>query len=48
MPKLMVMYPQPTDAAVFDKRYAGEHLPMADKLLTRVSKVTISPSLLHI
>jgi uncharacterized protein (TIGR02118 family) len=45
MPKLMVMYPQPTDAAVFDKRYVGEHLPMAGKLLTRVSGTTISKGL---
>lgn len=31
--KMMVMYPQPTDVAAFEKVYVDEHVPMAvDKL----------------
>lgn len=32
MPKLIVLYPPPTDAAVFERRYRGEHAPMVDKI----------------
>jgi uncharacterized protein (TIGR02118 family) len=28
MPKLIVLYPQPVDAATFERRYAQEHVPM--------------------
>ena len=27
--KLIVMYPTPTDVAIFESRYANEHVPMA-------------------
>ena len=28
MPKLIVLYPPPVDAVVFEQRYAQEHVPM--------------------
>jgi uncharacterized protein (TIGR02118 family) len=28
MPKLIVLYPPPVDAATFERRYAAEHVPM--------------------
>lgn len=28
MPKLIVLYPPPKDAAAFERRYATEHVPM--------------------
>src|SRR3954470_11292081 len=28
MPKLIVLYPPPTDAATFERRYGLEHVPM--------------------
>lgn len=28
MPKLVVLYPPPTDLAAFERRYASEHVPM--------------------
>jgi uncharacterized protein (TIGR02118 family) len=28
MPKLIVLYPPPVDAAVFERRYLGEHVPI--------------------
>jgi uncharacterized protein (TIGR02118 family) len=31
MAKLVVLYPQPTDAGLFDKRYAEEHVPLCQK-----------------
>ena len=31
--RLFVCYPHPTDAAVFEKAYAEEHLPMAGPIL---------------
>ena len=46
--KLIVMYPTPTDVAVFERRYEHEHVPMAvDKLAGKVrfdaSLVTSAP-----
>jgi len=33
MPKLIVLYPTPVDAATFERRYAVEHVPMVvDKI----------------
>ena len=40
MPKLIVMYPQPTDTAVFDARYRDEHLPMAGDCFKRAKGFT--------
>jgi len=35
--KLIVMYPTPTDVAVFERRYEQEHVPMAiDKLAGKI------------
>ena len=28
MPKLIVLYPPPVDAAIFERRYSAEHVPM--------------------
>jgi uncharacterized protein (TIGR02118 family) len=28
MPKLIVLYPPPADAAIFERRYSSEHAPM--------------------
>ena len=28
MPKLIVLYPSPVDAATFERRYSAEHVPM--------------------
>ena len=28
MPKLIVLYPPPVDAATFERRYSAEHVPM--------------------
>jgi uncharacterized protein (TIGR02118 family) len=33
MPTLMVLYPTPTDAATFDRRYRDEHAPMVSEHL---------------
>jgi uncharacterized protein (TIGR02118 family) len=33
--KIFVCYPHPKDAAVFEKAYAEEHLPMAGPILAR-------------
>jgi uncharacterized protein (TIGR02118 family) len=32
MPKLIVLYPPPTDAAAFERRYRDEHVPLAFKI----------------
>jgi uncharacterized protein (TIGR02118 family) len=32
MPKLIVLYPPPTDTAVFERRYLAEHTPMTKKI----------------
>ena len=37
--KLTVMYPPPTDVAEFERRYQGEHLPMAVEKLKGKTKV---------
>jgi uncharacterized protein (TIGR02118 family) len=37
--KLLVVYPKPKDEAEFARRYEAEHLPMAARLLTGVTKV---------
>ena len=35
--KLIVMYPTPTDVAVFERRYEHEHVPMAvEKLAGKI------------
>jgi uncharacterized protein (TIGR02118 family) len=35
--KLIVMYPTPTDVAVFERRYEQEHVPMAvEKLVGKI------------
>ncbi|WP_411725233.1 EthD family reductase [Methyloglobulus sp.] len=46
--KLIVMYPTPTDVAIFERRYANEHVPMAvEKLAGKTrfvaSLITSSP-----
>lgn len=41
MPKLLVMYPPPKDVAEFDRRYKGEHLPMAAENLSRVKGLSV-------
>jgi uncharacterized protein (TIGR02118 family) len=38
MPKLMVLYPPPTDVEAFERRYREEHVPMAQKNLVGVTK----------
>jgi uncharacterized protein (TIGR02118 family) len=37
--KMMVAYPQPKDAAVFDRVYAQEHVPMAVAKLQGKTKI---------
>jgi|SRR4051812_41356714 len=32
MPKLIVLYPTPTDVAVFERRYRDEHMPLVDRI----------------
>lgn len=32
MHRLVVLYPQPTDPAAFERHYVGTHLPLADRL----------------
>ncbi len=46
--KLIVMYPAPTDVAVFERRYEQEHVPMAiEKLAGKIrfdaNLVTLAP-----
>ena len=38
MPKIMVLYPPPTDVETFERRYRDEHIPMARKNLVGVTK----------
>lgn len=38
MPKLIVLYPPPTDAAVFERRYSQEHAPMVHEKISGVTK----------
>ena len=37
--KILVMYPRPQDIAMFEKRYAEEHLPLARKHLGASSQL---------
>lgn len=37
--KILVMYPRPTDVAVFERRYAEEHMPLARKHLRGASRL---------
>jgi uncharacterized protein (TIGR02118 family) len=38
MPKLIVLYPPPTDVETFERRYRDEHIPMAQANLSGVTK----------
>lgn len=42
MPKLIVLYPPPTDTATFEQRYASEHVPMVSQKLTGVTRFIAS------
>ena len=41
-PKIMVMYPRPTDVAVFERAYMDEHMPMAREKITGFSRVVMT------
>lgn len=38
MPKLVVLYPPPTDAAVFERRYTQEHAPIVHSKIPGLKK----------
>ena len=38
MPKLIVLYPPPTDPATFDRRYSSEHAPMVGQKVPGLKK----------
>ncbi len=38
MPKLIVLYPQPIDAATFERRYSVEHVPMVFEKIPGLKK----------
>lgn len=38
MPKLIVLYPPPTDVATFERRYQSEHAPMVIQKVPGVKK----------
>ena len=38
MPKLIVLYPQPSDAATFERRYGVEHVPMVFEKIPGLQK----------
>jgi uncharacterized protein (TIGR02118 family) len=38
MPKLIVLYPPPTDSAVFERRYTSEHAPMVSEKIPGLTK----------
>lgn len=38
MPKLIVLYPPPSDAATFEGRYSAEHAPMVMKKIPGLKK----------
>jgi uncharacterized protein (TIGR02118 family) len=40
---LFVIYPPPADPALFDRQYASDHLPLAAKSLTGVTRVVTHP-----
>ncbi len=42
MPKVIVLYPPPKDVETFERRYREEHVPMAQKNLTGVTKFIAS------
>ncbi len=42
MPKLIVLYPPPTDAAVFERRYRSEHAPMVLEKIPGLKKFVAS------
>ena len=38
MPKLVVLYPPPTDVATFERRYRAEHAPMVHEKIPGLKK----------
>ena len=38
MPKLIVLYPSPVDAATFERRYSAEHVPMVFEKIPGLKK----------
>jgi uncharacterized protein (TIGR02118 family) len=40
--KLVVIYPPPTDAEAFEKVYAEEHLPLATKKISGMTKAVLT------
>jgi uncharacterized protein (TIGR02118 family) len=38
VPKLIVLYPPPVDAATFDRRYQNEHAPMVHEKISGLKK----------
>jgi uncharacterized protein (TIGR02118 family) len=42
MPKLIVLYPPPTDVAVFERRYRAEHAPMVLEKIPGLKKFVAS------
>lgn len=38
MPKLIVLYPPPVDAATFERRYSVEHVPMVFEKIPGLKK----------
>lgn len=38
MPKLIVLYPNPTDAETFERRYRDEHVPMVHEKIAGLKK----------
>ena len=38
MPKLIVLYPTPVDAATFERRYSVEHVPMVFEKIPGLKK----------
>lgn len=40
--KIVVIYPQPTDAAEFERVYAQEHLPMVEDKLKGVTRLVLT------
>ena len=41
-PKIMVMYPRPTDVAVFERAYLDEHMPLAQAKITGFTRVVMT------
>ncbi|HEU4563300.1 MAG TPA: EthD family reductase [Gemmatimonadaceae bacterium] len=42
MPKLLVLYPPPTDAATFERRYRDEHGPLVHKNMKGMKRFVAS------